>query len=953
MLMLVCATVTVEAQFSSRLFPAFSSFRVIRTEKFDIIFPEESEPSARLLAAYADSVYEEISLLFGINVPGRIPVTFAPYTDLFNGYYNPISSPHIVLFDTPVDLEWTTFDDNLKALFIHELVHAITLNTRGPFFRFLSRIFGNWVTPAFWNAPAFMVEGAAISLESLSGFGRSSDPYIRQILRQAIHEGKFHTPFQASGVYDSPGQSGLFYEYGGLFSSWLQQQYGMEKYAQLWQEMGSNGHFSFFVYRSGFYGIFKKVYGIDFTNAWNSFRDSITLSDIEEAPQEILPVQYRFFSENRNSFPAITAYGNEVFILNRTQEKIHVYDTQAEKTRSFNTSSMLSYDLDVSPCGKNLLISGYRITGDRYSAFVTEHRTDSGNRTGRTFTGLYRARYFRDGVIALASELHNNCIVFEDFYGNREILFRGNEGLMFSGPQAVDNERIVFIAAQNGVRTLIFYNYISGELFRIESFADDNEYSNLRFAHYMRSLSVSEGKLLFSHNVNDRMYKLAVVDLEAMQVILSDRDFSGGVFNPVSVNGNVYYRGMFFSGDGILRFPEIISSISGTQIDIKLVPVKDYDLVPVQNTQKSSFDIRSRDYSALKYMSPFNFWLPLPLIRMDDDFNVSFDGGGLVTIITDPTDRNVIIAFAYADVTYRIVMIDDFLWQNTLLGFPITLEFSDKVLMDTGFNPYRETRINLNASFSYIPERWLYGLSLGGGYIRVAADDEGSSAYEWEEMGHAFYYTTSLTFSNIKRRQHELFGTGISLVIRGANIAGTPFRESFQPRIEGRFRSSIETRFPLNLVLYGAYDVQGMTLHGVSQSFGQSIFNESASVEYSNPSGINLNWLAGAEVSLGLFSFEIQRNLSHLYFNRFFGALALRNVLYDSGGHFQAEGIEIGNLHLAQSLVLKLGLVSSVIPIKYFPLFVEPNIWGAWKFSNTITGSGSPWDFGVGFNIRY
>ena len=192
--LLFCALFPVSAQ--NALYRPFTSFRVIQTDHFDIIFPQESEPSARLLASYADRVYNQVSSLLGIEVRGRIPVTFTPHTDMFNGYYN-LSFNHIVIFDTPMDIEWTTFANNLEGLFIHELTHAISLNTRSPFYSVVHRIFGNWVSPSLFNANRYMTEGVAISFESLNGTGRSNDPLAKQYLRQAIHEGKFLTPFQA------------------------------------------------------------------------------------------------------------------------------------------------------------------------------------------------------------------------------------------------------------------------------------------------------------------------------------------------------------------------------------------------------------------------------------------------------------------------------------------------------------------------------------------------------------------------------------------------------------------------------------------------------------------------------------------------------------------------------------------------------------------------------------
>ena len=949
LLLLVWAAVSAHAQ----LFRPFTSFRVIRTEHFDIIFPAESEVSARLLATYADDVYRHLSSLLGMGLPGRIPVTFAPHTDLFNGFYSPIPSPRIVLFDTPMNPEWTSFPDGLKGLFIHELAHAISMNTRGGIWRGLHRVFGNWSSPALWNAPLLMVEGVAIYMESLSGFGRANDPLARQQLRQAIHEGRFLTPFQASGIYDLPQQRGAFYEYGGLFSWWLVQNYGVEKHARLWQAMGRDFRFSFFVYRSGFYRIFRDVYGFDFMDAWNVFRDSLALSGIEENPNEVLPRSYRFFSERKRSISALAANGSNVYILDGAEGRIRVYDTLTGNVRSFTTAALISYDLDVSADGTTLLVSGYRMAGDRHSAVVTKHRSDTGRSIGRSIRGLYRARFFRDGVIGIRSDLHNTHIVREDFDGNSEILFRGNRGLLFSGPQAVDDDRIAFVALRDGVRQLLLFNYATGELFRVESYCGDD-----RYWRYMRGLGVSEGKLLFSHNIDDRMYKLASVDLQTMQAVFSGRDFSGGVFHPVSVNGVVYYRGYFFYGDRLMRFPEPASSFSGRLVDIRLVALDKEDYGWSAPPRPEQWAGASRPYVSFLHMNPFRFWVPLPLVRLtyrnDNTSSISLDGAGLLTIVTDPVGRHFISAVAYADVAYRMFMVDQFSWQNTVPGFPLTLEFSDRVLRDSANLPYRDTRLTLSGSFTHAPGRWLYGLSLGGGYVRNAHYDGGESAYHWAETGSLFFYSVGLAFSNLRRRQHELFGTGMALNLRGASIAGTPFRENFEPRFEGMFRANAETRFPLGLTLYAAYDTRGMNLHGVSRTFGQPLFAAAASEEYPHPAGLDLSWIGGAEIALGLFSFEIQRNLSHAYFNRVFGTLALRSVLYDSQGHPGAEGTAVnGDLRLAQSLVLRMGMVSSFIPLKLSPFFIEPYLWGAWRFSNAISGEGQLWNFGMGVNLRF
>ncbi|HON13156.1 MAG TPA: hypothetical protein PK897_03455, partial [Treponema sp.] len=128
-------------------FKPFTRLFVVKTAHFDIIYPEQSRPTALRLASFADSVYDEVSSLLGISVKDRIPVTITPDTDDFNGYMNPFPYTHIVLFDTPMDIEWTAFQDPLRSLFLHELTHAISLNSRGGVPSFLHDIFGSWVTP--------------------------------------------------------------------------------------------------------------------------------------------------------------------------------------------------------------------------------------------------------------------------------------------------------------------------------------------------------------------------------------------------------------------------------------------------------------------------------------------------------------------------------------------------------------------------------------------------------------------------------------------------------------------------------------------------------------------------------------------------------------------------------------------------------------------------------------
>ncbi|MCL2193117.1 MAG: hypothetical protein FWB78_06955 [Treponema sp.] len=987
--LLVLVSVYAEAQFRP-----FTSFRVIRTEYFDIIFPRESEASARMLASYADRIYEQMSSMLGIEVRFRIPVVLNPQMDIFNGFYAPFPNPHIVLFDTPMDIEWTAFPDTLKYLFVHELAHAISLNQRQSIGWFFHRIFGGVSFPWVWtNATLFMIEGIAVSLESLSGFGRNNDPLTRQHLRQAVHEGRFLSPIQAAGTYDLPLRV-FFHEYGGLFSEWLLQNYGMERYVRLWHEMGRGARFSFSVYHSCFFHVFSNVYNMNFLDAWTAFRDLFVLDNLEENTDEPLSRRYRFFTERNDFIARLAVWENDVFILDGRNARVYVYNTITGRTRNFNVGVMAPYDIDISADGTTMLVSGYRIMGDRNEAVVVEYRTANGRRTGRAFRGMFRARYFRDGVIGGRTEQQNSLIVFESFNGNSEVLFRGTSALLFSGPQVVDNDRFAFVVARGGVRELWLYNFADGGLFRIENADGHNEY----WPH-MRGLGVSDGKLFFSHNADDRMFKLAALDLETMQAVFSERDFSGGVFNPVSVNGVIYYRGAFSSRDRLLRFPETVGSLSGRQRDLKLVRLDRQSFEAIAMPEPGEFDendfynefyynefaieetlgiaqtqpvsepfawetaghempvFETSRYFAIRHMNPFRFWFPMLLFRFHENDEVTLDGGGLFSMMIDPTRRNLVSLIAYADIRYQMAMVEMFSWQNTALGFPLTLNFSDMVIHFEDEDIYRDTRIGLVGNLNRSLGRGVIGLAFGGSYVRIADYDEGvASAYGWRETESHFIVSTGIGLSNIRRRQHELFGTGMAF-----NLTGASFATSFEPYAAVMFQASREARFPVRLALFGVYDATGtMSLHGVSRTYGNPIFSQFAPLEYRRPSGLNLDWLAGAEAAIGLFSLEIQNNISHIYFNRIFGTLAVRNAFFDGQGHADAEGMVISGLwsgnediRIAQSLVFRLGMVFTFHQIQQIvPAFFEPNVWAAWNFSNTITGNGTQWRIGFGFNMR-
>jgi hypothetical protein len=761
----------------------------------------------------------------------------------------------------------------------------------------------------------------------------------------------------------------------------------MEKYAELWAAMGGDDfRLSFKVYNSGYYDLFHKVYGRPFPEVWNEFRETFLVSGIQENPE---PPVFDGFFRDQARLDAVSAGGGKVFAVDNISGKVIAYG--GGETRSvLNVDRQAVQALAVSDDGERLLVSAFRPAGSINYVFaanravVTEYDIRRGWKTGREWGELYQGRYFRDGVIGIGADRHNTTIVYRPDPADpqkEEILLRGTEELLYSNPVPLDAVRIAFIAAKRGVRELCLYNYETRELYTVVSETEDE---NGRWK-YLRGLGFYEGRLLFSYNHDNRMYKLGMADLrpflngeaETFEAVFSERDFSGGVFQPVLAKGEVYYRGAFASQDALMKFPEAGEALSGRRLSLSLRPWNDEDRrlsslpLTVPAAAAAGAELVSSRYWGLSYLNPLRFWLPYPLIRQDPDssLGITLNGPAFFSMMMDPTDTNQIFLNAALDVPYLMGDIT-VQWLNLGLGFPLTFEFSDT--LDTDKSRYsgavRDTIIALRASLSR---------SLGNNRLNFLVSPEfqvqwtaleppghsvwtqgPQSAYTWDYLEPNYVGVLGLGVSNLSRFRWEVFGRGASLTAYGkyAVRQGTPVAEQSLPRLEGVFQAAFEPYLPLRFRLYGAWDERGMNLAGQSASFSIAAFSGFASKEYVNTGRLrmtHLTWLAGGEAEAKLFKVEIQRDLSHLYFNRLFGTLAYRGAVYDDQGHPAAEGTVLaGSYRLAQSLVLRLGTEVSFAILPYIPFRLSAAFVGIVKLSDTKKSGNKLW-FGPEITLSY
>jgi hypothetical protein len=964
---LLLSAVSVEAQY----FKPFTALKVLKTAHFDIIYPEASAKTAETLVAFADVLYDRVTNLLQIYYSPRIPVVITPHTDRFNGLTSVFPSISILLFDTVMEPEWTSFTNNLEGLFLHELTHAISLSSKSPFFKGLHRVFGGWVYPVALNAPLFMVEGVAVSFESLDGSGRAQDPLVRETLIQAVHENKFLTPFQVSGVYDLPPAGNGWYHYGGLFSTWLQETYGMETYARLWEAMGREWRPAFRFYKSGMYSLFEQLYERPFLEAWNEFKETFRLDTLEENTDGM--VYNGPFYRKKTMLSGLASGGGKVFFLDQTARKAMSFDPQTKQIKPLFVADPYGYQLEASKDGTMLLLSSYRYDGNLAHTNVTEYHVHSGWRTSRSWDKLYEARYFRGGVLGISSDRHTGHIVYRPQPGKpgqqeEEVLLRGSAELVYLNPVAIDDTWIAFIAAKRGRRELCLYHYDTKAVFTLQSdLPDDQE----RW-QYIRGLGVSEGRLLFSFNHDRGMYKLGSIrippdfsqgsDAGSLEAVFSARDFSGGVFLPVMAGGALYYRGAFTTWDALMRFQEPPDSMQGEGAALSLIPWKEEELLsatsmakPLSGSTAARQDAESaaspsllprKNYHSLTYLNPFQFWLPFPLIRVnataqeDTQINsamtLSVDGAGIYSLMSDPAQTNVISLSAAFDAR-SLMGVYDIQWMNTYLGLPLTFAFQDDI-DTTGTvwpEPVRKTRFGLSLSPMHDLRSGLRRSLAPSLEIHLAAPDSGagSSAYTWSYEDPRYVFSLGFSLSTLNRLSWEVFGSGLAGSLYGRYAI--PGDAPFPFRFEGVLQAAFEPVVPVRFRLYGIWDENTMNLAGTSKGYTGSAAGDLTPTEY-NSIAYSLKWIAGGEAEAKLFSFEIQRALGHGYFNRIFSTLAYRGGFYDYGG---AENAAAGErlwdqYRLTQSLILRLGLTFSALILPMSPEHLTLSIEGILKISN-------------------
>ena len=264
-------------QTQAQLLPSIKPVLHFRTDCFDIYAPQSLEADAKRLAGFADNTYGELCEFLGLGLETkRIPVLLSDIEYSLNGFSTLFPSNRIVLLLSAADPrdQLATFEDELYSVFLHELVHYVTLNERSLAWRVLAWLGGDWIAPEIYMMPQAIVEGTAVWVESRfkeNNSGRLNDPAAMEFVRLERARRENRSLWDVSGLEDFYGAGSLPYLYGGLFVDYLSERFGKSIVARLWQSGGRGNIYQGFVGGILVKGILERETGIEFDQLWQDF----------------------------------------------------------------------------------------------------------------------------------------------------------------------------------------------------------------------------------------------------------------------------------------------------------------------------------------------------------------------------------------------------------------------------------------------------------------------------------------------------------------------------------------------------------------------------------------------------------------------------------------------------------------------------------------------------------
>ncbi|MBQ0039554.1 MAG: hypothetical protein KBS64_03930 [Treponema sp.] len=518
------------------------------TKYFDIIFEESSNKSASIIYEKADGILEDLCRQYRISPDFRIPVVISPSTEIFNGYFTNYNYNHIVLFDSVPDQEMLNFENTMESTFIHELTHLVSTNTRSPFWKNFDGIMGDIYNPGYYiTMTTFAKEGATLYQESRTGAGRLNDGFYTHSLRQAKLSGKFpgySDMFGSRSIYPSGKGSYLF---GGAFTEYIIEKYGMDKYAEFWY-CGINSK------RITVPGVFKKTYGHSMKDEWKNFYDSIDIDGIDPDPLSTDGITESGFACNslhRYSLGGLK--GKELVVLDETTGTIY-----SGRKKIITDPDILS--MKTSCGGKYICVTKSDRNHMEAKLKASIYNSENSRWTDLPQKGIKEAAVIEKNGIpyVVAISMHSQYCTLSCFTldSPKEEIYRRkfSYGLV---PYALSTGgSSIFFFMKDGLSTsLCRTDFDGGKISDLKCFPLDG----LRVMDlFAESNADGTTTVLFSYCSGKSFPRLGMADIskDSMKTRLMTDDLSGGIYSPVASEGEVFYSAGLYDETKIFRLDE-------------------------------------------------------------------------------------------------------------------------------------------------------------------------------------------------------------------------------------------------------------------------------------------------------------------------------------------------------------------------------------------------------------
>ena len=362
---------------------------VLKVANFSIIFPEQSSYTARLIGEHCEAFFAEAAEKTGLEESFKIPVVITPDSSEISASYSQQPYNRIVVCDALSDKSAAYREDLLLDLFRQAVIEAAAYTVRSKNWRMVHTLTGvDLFQPIYLlNVTSAFVDGAACAWDD-SETAAVSDTIAMEYLVQAKAAKKFPTWQQVSGVSDSYLYSAVEKAVCSAFSAYVMQRWGVDAFAEYWRECGRVHFFALMP------GIFRKVYGVPLSRAWQDFENAIEIPPEMYCDTVVKSTAEKIINRTDFHFASPVKSAKGVIWYDEVRQEVSIlYDRTKKRKTLFSASG----------------VTRLCISTDRKYLAVSAHRTKSEEKLSEPYTRVFdiEKKRFLKGVYPISDA----CIV--------------------------------------------------------------------------------------------------------------------------------------------------------------------------------------------------------------------------------------------------------------------------------------------------------------------------------------------------------------------------------------------------------------------------------------------------------------------------------------------------------------------------------------------------------------